>query len=125
VRAISQLAAIPRRSRSKRNLIAQPAVATALRAVHAQELRSGRLIGRPLEVRGEEAQASLTTDTRARVPTGCLRLRMMFVISSVVRRRRIRKRHIVGDVVVSNAADVERLGIKPRENRRWTCPEIA
>src|SRR5260221_283666 len=44
---------------------------------------------------------------------------MMFVISSVVRRRRIRKYHIVSDVVVSNAADVERLGIKDRENRRW------
>ena len=125
MRAISQLAAIPRRSRSKRNLIAQPAVATALRAVHAQELRSGRLIGRPLEVYGEEAQASLTTNTRERVPTGGLRLRMMFVISSVVWRCRIRKHHIVGNVVVSNAADVERLGIKARENRRWTCPEIA
>src|SRR5260221_12145754 len=89
------------------------------------ELRPAHLIGHPLRVCRQEARASLITDTRQRVPTRCLRLRMMFVISSVVGRRRIRKYHIVSDVVVSNAADVERLGIKAREKSRWTCPEIA
>src|SRR5260221_14393582 len=93
--------------------------------VRAPELRSGHLIGQALRVWRQEARASLITDTWQRVPTRCLRLRMMFVISSVVGRRRIRKYHIVSDVVVSNAADVERLGIKAREKSRWTCPEIA
>lgn len=50
---------------------------------------------------------------------------MMFVIPSVVGRRRVRKYDVVGDVVVSNTANVERVGIKARENRWWARPEIA
>jgi hypothetical protein len=49
----------------------------------------------------------------------------MLVIPSVVGRRRVWKYHVVGDVVLNNATDVERLGIKSLENRRRTRPEIA
>jgi len=50
---------------------------------------------------------------------------MVLVIAAVVRRRRVRKHHVVGDVVVSHSTHIECGGIKPSKNRGWIRTQIA
>ena len=49
----------------------------------------------------------------------------MLVVPTVVRRRSVRKHHVVGDVVMSNTADIEGGGIEPGEYFRRTRAQIA
>ena|ERR1700751_3287989 len=49
----------------------------------------------------------------------------MFVVPSVVRCRGVRENHVVSDIVLDNASDVECCRIEPLEDYRGTGAQIA